>query len=273
MRERPEWLEELRRLILTEEVLALPQKFEAFRKDFERYKKEEFLPVKEKVDKIEQEVGVLKQDVGVLKQDVAVLKQDVEVLKQDVAALKQDVEVLKQDVAVLKQDVAVLKQDVAVLKQDVAVLKQDVAVLKQDVVILKIDVAELKGENFERRVREKAPSYFGRFIRKCRVISHEKLADILDDAVDNGVISEEEREDALNIDVVATGFLRKEREKKVVIVTEVSIKADKVDVERAYERAMIVGKAMNLSSIAVVIGKEYTKGAEVKAKELNVILC
>ncbi len=224
LRERPEWLEELRRLILTEELLALPQKFENFRK-------EEFQPLKEKVDRIEQDVGVLKQDV------------------------------------------TVLKQDVAVLKQDVAVLKQDVAVLKQDVGILKIDVAELKGESFERRVRERAPAYFGRFIRRCKVISSEELADILDDAMERGIIQEEERDDALNIDVVVTGVLKQDREKRIVLVTEVSIKADRVDVERASERARVIERAMNLPAIAIVIGKESTEGAQQRAKELDVLLC
>ncbi len=224
LRERPEWLEELRRLILAEELLVLPQKFEAFRIGFERFKKEEFLPLREQVDRIE-------------------------------------------------KDVAVLKQDVAILKQDVAVLKKDVALLKEEVAILKIDVADLKGDNFERKVRERAPSYFGKLMRRCKVISHEELANILDDAVDNGVISESERDNAINIDVVVTGLLRQEREKKVVAATEVSIKADRIDVERASERADIIGRAMNLPAIPIVIGKEYTKGAEARAKELNVILC
>lgn len=49
-------------------------------------------------------------------------------------------------------------------------------------------MAELKGDNFERKVREKALSYFGAFIKKCRVLSSERLADMLDDAVDNGFL-------------------------------------------------------------------------------------
>ncbi len=224
LRERPEWLEELRRIILTEELLALPQRFERFRK-------EEFIPLKEKVDKIEQ---------------------DVEVLKQDVSGLKQDVSTLKRDVAVLKQDVEVLKQDVAVLKQD---------------------VAELKGDNFERKVKERAPSYFGRFIRRCRVITSEELADILDDAMDDGIISDSERDDALNTDVVVRGVLKDDKEKEVILVTEVSIKADKSDVERARERAQVIGRAMKLPALSIVIGKEFTEGARRRAEELEVILC
>ena len=215
LRERPEWLEELRRIILTEELIALPQKFENF-------VQKEFKPLKVKVDKIEA-----------------------------------DTEVLKQDVAVLKQDVAVLKRDVDVLKLDMAVLKQD--------------VAELKGDNFERKVRERVPSYFGRLLRRCKLISFEDLAEILESAVEKEWISEKEKEEALNVDVVASGFLKTEKEKKVVVVGEVSIKVDRIDVERAYERSKIISRAFGLSVIAVVIGKESTEGGLERAKELGVL--
>lgn len=196
LKERPDWLEELRRIILTEELIALPQKFETFLQ-------KEFRPLREKVDRMENDIDILKQDVAVLKQDVT----------------------------------------------------------------------DLKGDNFERKVRERAPSYFGRFIKRCRVITHEELANSLDDAVEEGIITEDEKQDALNIDVVVTGYLKEDREKKVVIASEVSLKADRADVERAYERANIIGRAMRVLAIAVAIGKETTEGAKNRSEELGVILC
>ncbi len=39
---------------------------------------------------------------------------------------------------------------------------------------------------------------------------------------------------------------------------EVSIKADRTDVEKAYRRAEIMSMAMRTSSVAVVVGKENT---------------
>jgi cell division protein FtsB len=230
LRERPEWLEEMRRLILTEELLSLPKRFDAF---VER----EFKPLK-------QDVEVLKQDVGVLKQDVGVLKQDVEVLKQDVEVLKQDVEVLKQDVEVLKQDVKGLK----------------------------IDVSELKGESFERRVRERAPAYLGRLIRRCRVISFEGLADALEDAIEKGLIREEDKDEALMLDCVATGFLKDGGGKEVVLALEVSVKADVEDVERASRRADILSQTYGRDAIGIVIGREITDRARQLSDKSGVIV-
>ncbi|MEJ5227466.1 hypothetical protein [Thermodesulfovibrio sp.] len=260
LRENPEWLEELRKIILTSELIELPKKFNAFVESFEKFKKEEFQPLSKKVDKIEKDVEVLKQDVAVLKQDVAVLKQDVAVLKQDVA-------VLKQDVAVLKQDVAVLKQDVAVLKQDVEILKKDVENLKKDVGVLKVDVASLKGDNFERKIRERAPAYFGNYFKKVRVIDISDWAEKLDEAEEQGLISEEEAKKALKLDVLIRCKSRKEN-KDLLLAVEASYTADSKDAERALERADIFYKVYMIETIPVVISREFSPKLEEIFKEV-----
>jgi len=130
----------------------------------------------------------------------------------------------------------------------------------------------LKEDIFERKVREKAPAYFGRLIKRCRTMSLEDLADYLEEAVEKGIITEEEKNSALNIDVVVTGFLKTDKDKRVVLAGEVSVKVDRIDVERAYERASVIGKALGLPAIAVVIGEEKTEGALTRADELGVVL-
>ncbi len=236
IRTNEKWREALRRELLSKALLNLPE-------DFARFKEEEFKPLVKRVENIENDVAVLKEDVAVLKEDVAVLK----------------------------EDVAVLKEDVAVLKQDVSGLKQDVASLKQNVAKLNIDVADLQGSDLERRVREKAAAYFGKIIRRCKTFSHDKLADILDDALDNGIIDEEMREDAILIDVVVQGKLNENRN-DVVLAIEVSKVVDVEDVRRASRRASIIGKALNLEGIGVAFGKSCTEGAKKMADELDNVL-
>ena len=209
LRDHPDWLDELRKLILTEELINLPKKFDEFVKQYQNFIENEFKPLKQTVQK---------------------------------------------------------------QGEDIAVLKEDVAVLKQDVGVLKSDVGDLKGDSFERKVRERAPSYFGKIIRKCKLISHIELANILDDALDAGIIGDDERDDALLCDVVVTGALRNNKERKVLIVAEVSVVVDKQDVERAYSRTKIIEKCMGLPGIPVVIGKEHTEGALKRADELQVIV-
>ncbi len=209
LRDHPDWLDELRKLILTEELINLPKKFDEFVKQYQNFIENEFKPLKQTVQK---------------------------------------------------------------QGEDIAVLKEDVAVLKQDVGVLKSDVGDLKGDSFERKVRERAPSYFGKIIRKCKLISHIELANILDDALDAGIIGDDERDDALLCDVVVTGALRNNKERKVLIVAEVSVVVDKQDVERAASRTKVIEKCMGLPGIPVVIGKEHTEGSLKRADELQVIV-
>jgi len=229
LRGNPIWVEQMRAIILSEELLTLPERFERFLRD-------EFRPLKEKTDKIEK-----------------------------------DVEVLKADVKVLKEDVEVLKQDVAVLKEDVAVLKQDVAILKQDVRGLKVDVNTLKGESFENKVRDRAPAFFGKLLRRTRVITTQDFVDALDDAVDAGLISDDDRDYALNADVVVRGKM-KDSGKEVILVGEASVTVDLEDVEWASKRAEITAKAFRQEAIGVVVGKEITDRAQKAADEFAVLV-
>lgn len=218
LRERPDWLDEVRRLVLTEELFQLP--------------------------------GKVDQLAGRFEKKMQTIDEDVKKLSGDVKRLDENVEKLNKDVKRLDEDVKRLKEDVKKLKED---------------------VAELKGDNFERKVRERAPGYFGRLIRRCRVVGIEDLADLLEDAVEGGVIREEEKEEALQTDLVVRGRLKRSGE-EVVLIVEVPMKVDREDIERAWRRAEIFGKVFHLTSLAVAVGKESTEDAERTAQALGVFL-
>lgn len=223
LREHPEWLEELRTLILTADLIELPKKFD-------RFVKERFEPLEEKVAKIQE-----------------------------------DVEAVKQTTVGTERKVEALEQDMGVVKQKVEVLEKDVAWLKKEVKSLKVDVASLKGDNLERKVREKAPAYFGRFFRKIKVIDIQQWAEKLDDAEEQGLITPEEREQALNLDILLRA---KKGEKEFLLAVEVSYTVDEKDALRALERANIFYKLYQIETIPVVIGVEIPPELEEKHKEV-----
>ncbi|MFQ3574507.1 MAG: hypothetical protein SNJ53_07740 [Thermodesulfovibrionales bacterium] len=194
LRANPEWREEMRRLILTEDLLLLPKRFDDF---------------------VEKEFKPLKEDVDRLKKEVEMLKKDVETLKRD--------------------------------------------------------VADLKGDNYERKVREKAPSFFGKLLRKVKTINIEQYAEVLDDANERGEITDEERESALNIDVVVRGRI-KETGKEIILAGEVSITVDVKDVERASKRAEVFTRAFGQETIGVVIGQQITDEAKKASDNLAVLV-
>jgi len=207
LKTKPEWLEEIRKIILTSELMDLPRKFDELLK---------------KVEKLE-------------------------------------------------EDVVVLKQDVAILKQDVAVLKQDVDMLKKDMAYLKGEFGRFKGKDFERTIRERYPAYFGRILRKCRIIDWETLLSMADEAEERGLITEQEREDLLRVDLVVKGEIKKTR-KPVILVVEVSYALHEGDLQRARKRGEMFSRFCEEEVIPVVIGTEIKDEIERKAEEEGILV-
>jgi len=94
LKEDPEFAAEVRALLLSEDLLNLPPKFDRMEKKVDRieYKvdklEERQTRSEERQDRLEKKVDKLGEEVGVLKKDVDTLKKDVATLKKDVAYLK-----------------------------------------------------------------------------------------------------------------------------------------------------------------------------------------
>ncbi len=144
--------------------------------------------------------------------------------------------------------------------------------MKDDVKGLKDEMAELKGDVLELKIEKRAPAYLGRFMRKVKVFDHHKLNDQLIKALDEGLITDEEHQEALRIDLVVGGKLIKKPAEDVLIGLEISYRADRRDVERAFERAQILKKALKKNILPVVYGKKFTRGAKELAEKLGVLL-
>jgi predicted RNase H-like nuclease (RuvC/YqgF family) len=257
LKEDPEFAAEVRALLLSEDLLNLPPKFDRMEKKVDR--------IEYKVDKLEERQTRLEERQDRLEKKVDKLVEEVAGLKQDVDILKKDVDTLKKDVDTLKKDVDTLKKDVDTLKKDVDTLKKDVDTLKKDVDILKKDVAYLKGSDRERWYRDRAHAVFGRVILKGKPFE-EKAAEILWDAYKRGQISKEERDEVLSSDLLWSG----ERDGKfVVLVVEVSFTISQDDVERAKKRAEILRK-LGILAIPVVGGVEI--GKDVKLDDVVCIV-
>ncbi|MDT7906547.1 MAG: hypothetical protein RRA63_00665 [Candidatus Calescibacterium sp.] len=257
LKEDPEFAAEVRALLLSEDLLNLPPKFDRMEKKVDR--------IEYKVDKLEERQTRLEERQDRLEKKVDKLVEEVAGLKQDVDILKKDVDTLKKDVDILKKDVDTLKKDVDILKKDVDILKKDVDILKKDVDILKKDVAYLKGSDRERWYRDRAHAVFGRVILKGKTFE-ERAAEILWDAYKRGQISKEERDEVLSSDLLWSG----ERDGKfVVLVVEVSFTISQDDVERAKKRAEILRK-LGILAIPVVGGVEI--GKDVKLDDVVCIV-
>jgi chaperonin cofactor prefoldin len=128
-------------------------------------------------------------------------------------------------------------------------------------------LAATVGSDLERRYRERAASYFQGLLRRIRVVDHQALGLKLDEAQDAGLITRQERDEILRLDVVVQGRLDAE---EVYLAVEVSGTVDEIDVRRAAERAKLLEKATGQRVIPAVAGNEFTSNTAEEATRYNV---
>jgi phage repressor protein C with HTH and peptisase S24 domain len=186
-------------------------------------------------------------------------EQRVEELAQAQARAAQRIEELAQAQARTEQRIEELAQAQMRTEQRVEELAQaqtrtevTLQALVETVRVLVKDVATLKGDSLERLYRDRAASYFARVLRRIRTMGPDQLGLLLDEAVDAGRITLEEREDVLQADVVVEGRRHGET---VYLVVEVSWEVRSEDVERAVRRATVLQRAVAHPALPAVAGK------------------
>jgi hypothetical protein len=247
---RPEWRADLRRVVLTDELLALPEQIARLQVETDR-----------RFHELAGQIAALAEAQRRTEGQVAALTEAQRRTEEQVAALTKAQNRIEGQVAGLIEAQNRTNEQIAALTRVVYALTEDVRVLK-------IDVGDLKGDNLERRYREKAPAYFGRLVRRMRVLSAEELAGLLEDAVEQGQLTDAEKDEAILTDVVVRGRYQGSGA-EVYLVIEVSWGVGVHDVERAVQRAAVLGK-LGIPALPVVAGKAVTAQAEQLAHEKHV---
>ena len=246
LRERPDYLEKLRMLILTKELLELPVKFEEFRREVNQ-RFEEIDRGFDKVDKRFEEIDRRFDEVD--KRFDEIDRRFDEVDKRFEESDRR-FEAFRNEV----------NQRFEKLEKGQEEMKE---ILKRH----EISIQELKGWQLEHKVRTNICAYLGRYIRKCRIKDKSEIADELDEYVERNIISE--RDEVLLLDILVIGISKRTNE-EIYIAVEVSYKIGDYDVERAIKRMEILKRIYKKEVIAVIIGKEISDKTEMKLKNLNI---
>ena len=270
----PEWRADLRRLVLTEELLALPQIVRDLVEVQQRIE-QQVAQLATAQQHTEQQVAQLTQQVAQLataqqhiEQQVAQLATAQQHIEQQVAQLATAQQHTEQQVAQLTQQVAQLTQQVAQLTQQVAQLTEGQRRTERQIVRLQDDVGELKGIVLEQRYRNRAFAYFSRLLRRMHTVTDDELVILLEEAVARGVLSEDGMHEIARADVVVQGQ-RRESPGEVYLVVEVSWGVGPGDVERAVRRAALLGQT-GLQTMPVVAGERITDEAAELARAMRV---
>ena len=155
------------------------------------------------------------------------------------------------------------------LQQTMQELTGRVVHVEDDMAILKRDLADLKGFNYESRIIQRADAIFGRFMRRGHNARNE-LGNLLEQAEENGVITELEHDHVLALDLL-WGGKQKGNKNDMVLAIEVSWRVEETDITRAVARAATLRK-MGLLALPVVAGLVWEADMLTLAREQKAVL-
>jgi hypothetical protein len=240
---RPEWRAELRRLVLTEELLAAPDQLAALRARSE----EQFQALVE----AQQRTNI-----------------QLTTLTERVTALAAAQERMDRQLTALTERVTALAAAQERMDRQLTALTEQVAALTRVVHTLTVDVGTLKGKSLEADYRSRGHAYLSRVVRRPHVLTSDELMTIIEDARDRGMLSDIEAQDLYETDLVIRGR-RSEDGTEVYLVVEVSWGVGPHDVERAVQRARVLSH-IGLATIPVVAGEHILPEAHERARQSQV---
>jgi len=277
LREQPEWLGEVRRVVFTEELLALPRELaESQRRTDERFAelaeaiRQLTLRFEEAQRRNDERFAELAEAIRqlTLRFEEAQRRNDerfaelAEFQRRAEARFAELTEAIKQ--LTLRFEEAQRRNDERFAELAEAIrqltLRFEDAQRRND-----NQFADIRGKLLEIEYRNKVGAIFGGRLRKPRVVDAGDVWDILRNRLDEAEIRRIVDADL----IVRGGLLPAQDEGELWLVVEVSSVIDRNDVARAAERAALLRKA-DLLVVPVVAGQRLTQGAVTLAGEFGV---
>jgi prefoldin subunit 5 len=226
----------------------------------------------------EQRIEELTQAQRELAQAQKRTEQRIEELTQAQKRTEQRIEELTQAQTRTEQRIEELTQGQEALtqaqretQQSLMTLSQEVGQLTKAVRAMQPRLAKIEGRDLERLYVERAPSYFGRWLRQIDILWPGRLDRKLEESLDTALTGDE-REEVLRLDAILRGkaqFPTGQREMYVAL--EASVTVNMYDVERVFERAALL-RRLGAPVAAVVAGEVVERDAEEYALAIGVAI-
>ncbi len=193
-------------------------------------------------------------------------EQRVSRLEEAVAALAEAQHRTEQRVSRLEEAVAALAEAQRRTEQQIEQLTERMDRLVQTMERFQDALAKNTGWRLEQSYREKAYAYFGRVLRRVRVVPLQELEEQLE------TLPPADRNELLLLDLIVRGRPRDlDVPTEVYLAVEVSSVVDRNDVERARRRAAIL-RSLGHVAVPVVAGENVSQGGVNRAREDHVAL-
>ena len=279
LEENPELRADLRRLVLTQDLLDLPgivrELAEAQRRTEERVGDlaEAQRRTEERVGRLEEAITGLaeaqrrtEERVGRLEEAMGGLAEAQRRTEERVGRLEEAMVRLEDAQRRTEEQMTRLIQAQVRTDQTLAHIDQILARTDQRLTSLENHVGTMRGQLLEWAYREKCPTYFGSILRRARPVNIQEFEDALEPT-----LSEQEVRDLYRADLLVRGVPRSPGAQEVTLVLEISRVADRGDAERALRRAGIL-HARGMAAIPAIAGEAVTEGAENFAAEHHVLI-
>ncbi|GIV83311.1 MAG: hypothetical protein KatS3mg052_0318 [Candidatus Roseilinea sp.] len=256
---RPEWLSEVRRLVLTEELLSLPDIVrnlaEAQRRTEQRL---------EELAEALQELAEAQRRADQRLEELAEAQRRTDQRLEELAEAQRRTDQRLEELAEAQRRTDQRLEELAEALQELAEAQRRT---EETVRRLVNQMAEVRGDLLEMKFRDKAHAYFGRWLRRARVVPFIELEEQLEDK-----LTDDEMLELSLTDVLVCGRPRLVAgADEVWLAVEVSSVVDANDVSRAQRRAALLRRA-GLRAVPVAVGARIIPQARSLAETLNVAL-
>jgi hypothetical protein len=253
LEERPEWRAELRRAVLTEELLTLPELVRT---------------LAEAQRRSEERLGRVEEHLTALAEAQRRSEERLGRVEEHLTALAEAQRRSEERLGRVEEHLTALAEAQRHTEVQMAALAEAQRRTEARLDIVTLDLADLKGDSHERRCREHGPAYFGRLVRRSRVLTAAEVMDLLEPIVERGELSALEADEVALADLVIRGR-RREDNTEVYLVVEVSWGVGPYDMERVAHRAELLRRT-GVLAMPVVAGKAILPEAARRAQEPRV---
>ncbi len=257
LREDPDFKADVRRELLSQELIELPEKFAEF------------------VTQTLQEISEIKARLERLEKTVAWLVETVTKLVETVSMLVERMDRVEGTVAMLVERMDRVEGTVSMLVERTDRLEGTVERLDRTVGRLDGTVGRLEGSDYERHVSRTLTGEVsnilhlrrGRIVHSAAFGTNPEFHDQMDAVVEADRITDSQLNELLNTDAILRAT---EEGRTVYTVAEISITVHEEDIIRADERAAILREGTGLMAYPVVIGDSIPQPQMAQADARNV---
>ncbi len=258
LQEQPEWAETLRGILLSKELLRLPETVAA---------------LVETTNALTEAVARLEKRTERLEEGQARLEEGQARLEEGQTRLEKGQAQLEGGQAQLEGGQAQLEKGQAQLEEGQAQLEEGQARLEAGLASVRGTLGNLIGSEYERwaarlaprRVRDQLEVTEGKVLQvSWEGPEDSALANAMESALDQKSVSSEDVEELLRADIILQG---RQHDAEVYLVIEASLTADSDDFDRALERAQILQRVTGTTTLPVVFAEKLAQDSVVNVPD------